>query len=432
MSDFTRDLLVRGIASAKVGERKEAQYYLEWLMRLDPPLEEQMEAWYWLSEVVEPIHQKRLYIEEILSRNPGDARARKKLAILDGKLKTSEIIDPDKITTSDSQKSLSPIDAQRFTCPNCGGKMTFSPDGQSLTCEYCESRQFLKSAQTDPAHVSEDNFIITLAKAKGHLVPTQAHSFRCQGCGSEFLLHAGEITFICPYCDSDYVIQNPPACETILPNGLLPFRLTNVEVRNIIKGWFLEQIPDQKIKISRIKAYYIPIWTFDIGGQITWKCEIYQQRKWVKISGQKVILHNDLLELAGKNFPLELHPILNTFPLSNLVPYDPRYFANWVAENFQVSVGDASLQARKKAYEIEKNLILENYSTPVRNILPDSSSILVDAYKLIYLPIWSTSYLFKNQPYRIAVNGFSGEILGEKPNRNNSNLFEKLFDRNES
>ena len=53
MSDGARDLLVRGIAAAKAGERAEARHYLEWALRQQPSSDEQLEAWLWLSDVSE-------------------------------------------------------------------------------------------------------------------------------------------------------------------------------------------------------------------------------------------------------------------------------------------------------------------------------------------------------------------------------------------
>jgi Tfp pilus assembly protein PilF len=44
MSDGARDLLVRGIAAAKAGERDEARHYLEWALRQEPSSDEQIEA----------------------------------------------------------------------------------------------------------------------------------------------------------------------------------------------------------------------------------------------------------------------------------------------------------------------------------------------------------------------------------------------------
>src|SRR5512146_408042 len=97
MPSATYDLLIRGRAAAKSKEAREARSNLERLLRLDPPLDERLEALYWLSEVSEDPKEKRAYLEEILANNLGDVRARRKLSILDGKIKPDEIVDPDRV-----------------------------------------------------------------------------------------------------------------------------------------------------------------------------------------------------------------------------------------------------------------------------------------------------------------------------------------------
>lgn len=61
MSDGARDLLVRGIAAAKTGDRAEARHWLE----------------------------------EVLANDPHNPRALRRLALVDGRLQRGDLIDPD-------------------------------------------------------------------------------------------------------------------------------------------------------------------------------------------------------------------------------------------------------------------------------------------------------------------------------------------------
>jgi len=47
VADFAHDVLVQGVAAACAGDRAEARFYLEWVLRSEPDLEQQTEAWYW-------------------------------------------------------------------------------------------------------------------------------------------------------------------------------------------------------------------------------------------------------------------------------------------------------------------------------------------------------------------------------------------------
>jgi hypothetical protein len=74
-----RDLLVRGITAAKAKEAGEARFFLKWLLRLDPPAEERIEALYWLSEICTDPAEQRGYLEDILANDQGEPRARRNL-----------------------------------------------------------------------------------------------------------------------------------------------------------------------------------------------------------------------------------------------------------------------------------------------------------------------------------------------------------------
>jgi hypothetical protein len=98
MSESAHDLLVRGIAALKAKEMREASFYLDRVLTNEPDLQQSIEAWLGLCEIsTDPVEQRNL-LESVLSNDPTEGRARRKLAILDGKLKPDEIIDPDHLT----------------------------------------------------------------------------------------------------------------------------------------------------------------------------------------------------------------------------------------------------------------------------------------------------------------------------------------------
>jgi len=184
MDESYRDLIVRGIAAAKVNDKKEARFYLEWVLRLEPPIEQRVDAWFWLSEVSDDPQQKRNFLEEVLCYQPGHQPARRSLAILDGRLDPSEIIDPVHLP-AEGDAGHQPLHPQRYDCPHCGGRMVFQPDGRSLICEYCNGRRAI--ANPVKQEKSQD-FTVAMATVRGHKIPVNTHSFECKACGAIFLL----------------------------------------------------------------------------------------------------------------------------------------------------------------------------------------------------------------------------------------------------
>lgn len=140
MSDGVHDLLVRGIAASKADEKTEARKYLEWALRLDPTCEQSIQAWYWLSEISDDPSEKRYYLEMILIADQNYQPARRSLAILEGRLHPEEVVNPDHLPAPQVQGQQE-ANAWRIVCPQCGGRLTYTPDGRSLWCEFCEARQ---------------------------------------------------------------------------------------------------------------------------------------------------------------------------------------------------------------------------------------------------------------------------------------------------
>jgi hypothetical protein len=134
-SDYAKELLRSGIIDAKTGSKDTARRYLDRAIYMAGSHDVLAEAWFWMSEVVDDPAEKRKALENCLSHDLHHTRARRSLAILDGKLKADEVINPDKLPAAPD--GLRDAQADRFMCPKCGGRMAFSPDGATLVCDYC-------------------------------------------------------------------------------------------------------------------------------------------------------------------------------------------------------------------------------------------------------------------------------------------------------
>jgi uncharacterized CHY-type Zn-finger protein len=414
MTDTTRDLLVRGIAAAKSGDQKEARFYLEWLLRLEPGMEERKEAWYWMSKISTDKAEKRKYLEEILVNDLWDSRARRDLAVLDGKLKESDIIDPNRLVANAASEQAGAAD--RFTCPQCGGRMTFTPSGQNLTCEYCASNLRLTLTKEVPVEADGADFIIGLATARGHLKPATVHTITCKGCGASLILPAQQLTQNCPYCQSSYVLAQTATTETITPDALIPFRVNEAQAKLALRGWFAQQKFEERPRVARGQGIYFPVWLFNMGGQITLRYELQTDRDtWVGIQDARVVQQQDILVPAIQRFSEALQAVFQSYDLSALTPYEEFYLADWLAETYQVSMSDASLDARQKAFSEEKERTILTIEGRFRDVRFSSAGMLVESYQFILLPVWVTTYQIAGKSYSILINGANGKVYAESP-----------------
>src|SRR5262245_58124408 len=96
-SDYGKELLRSGIIDVKAGNRESARRYFDRAVYISNDHDVLAEAWFWMSQVLEDATEKRKALENCLANDLRHARARRALAVLDGKLKADEIVDPDKI-----------------------------------------------------------------------------------------------------------------------------------------------------------------------------------------------------------------------------------------------------------------------------------------------------------------------------------------------
>lgn len=428
MSDSTRDLLIRGIAAAKAKSNDEARFYLEWVTRSpDAERDELIDAFRYLAQVSDDPKTKRDYLEQAIAYNPGDPEARRALALLNGELKPDEIIDPDKFAQPVAPASPMPVQARRFVCAQCGGKMNFSPDGNSLTCAYCGREQSLLSALDDGTAIQEQDFVIALATAKGHLKPTTMRSIKCQGCGASFVLTPQTISKNCPYCESAYVIEQAETRELIEPEAVVPFRITQAQALNAELDWFRKAGLHLRAQPAPPAGVYLPAWTFDVGGEIDWNCMVYRNKEWVPKSGNRATYANDVIVPASHRLTKSLAQEIRQMPLDALAPYAPGFLADFPAETYEISVGDASLVARSEVFAREKRnaeiQVLEQY----RDLRVNSAGLMIESYKLILVPMWVTHYRMEGKQYGIVVNGHTGNLCADKPQTGIGGWFANLL-----
>ncbi len=437
-------LLAQGIAAAKAGRRGEARSLLEQVTRANAPAPLKIQAWLWLTETHDDVDQKRRCLEAVLALDASNAAARKGLQLLSRRLEAPApaMAEPQLQPTAPAQPAA--VTARRFVCPQCGGRMAFAAGTSALRCDYCGHQESLVEALRSGVEVTEQDFLVTMATAKGHTRPTGMRSFKCQGCGANFLVPQETLSLTCAYCGSAHAVELPTR-ELIPPEGIIPFVLTQDEAQTAFREWLKKRKLREEAQTTALQGLYLPVWTFDIGGEVRWQCEVTQRRSGLAgaigaaavsptaglmelggaLSNQSVrkgevpVFYNDLLVTASHTLPADLVAELDNFEGAIIVPYEERYLANWPAEVYQVTVSDASIVARQKAVALARRSIgiqIEvSVSGEVQNLHWSSAGMVVESYKLILVPLWLARYRFRDALYTVVINGQRGSVRGQEP-----------------
>jgi DNA-directed RNA polymerase subunit RPC12/RpoP len=429
--DYSKDLLRDGIIEAKSGNKAAARRILDRAIYLSSDHEAIAEGWYWMSQVVDERTEKRKALENCLSNNLQHTRARRALAIIDGKLKPDEIVDANALPLAPER--LRQADAQRFMCPKCGGRMSFSPDGESLVCDYCSRNQTLEANQNG---ANEKDFIVAMATARGHDKPLAEQAVHCQGCGAEFILPPDQLSAVCVYCGSPHVVNLEKSKDLIAPDGIIPHAFDQKQAAQILINWVEQNKIKPEKKVDLPRGLYLPLWTFDLGGSIDYVGEIVEeddinlgrrQRKIVRVKDTYPLLINDLPIPASRKSSAPFMRLISTFDLKAIKAYDPRYLSNWPAELYDISMADASLDARSRTVARIKREMISRLN--LTNLISASSAkMTVDAFRLNLLPVWLTEIWKDGRSHLVLFNGQNGKAQSDITSKPFSGLMEWLSD----
>jgi predicted RNA-binding Zn-ribbon protein involved in translation (DUF1610 family) len=445
MSDnLASDWLLHGIAAARAHEKEEARSLLERaLIELDVMSEAYGEndtnaredAWYWLSTVSDDPKQKREYLENVLASNPGYPEARRDLAILEGRLKPDQIVNPERAAgpvLSDTRPDSSEV--RRYVCPQCGGKLTFSVARHALACEYCG---FLV-AEADAGAVVGHDFTAAIYTASAHRweLPVQ-RVLACQSCGAHVVVPPANVTSTCPFCGSAHIVAANASADLIEPGGVIPFQIDQDTAIQRVRDWLATQhLNKDDLKhaaFARPRPVYYPFWSFNMGGELRWQGLVEEitttsagrmTTVWLQRDGSELVMDDNLLVPASHTLPNDLTTALAAhdprgvakvpgYRLDALLPYSDSYLADWPAELYQISLADASLAAHQRAFESAREHMRQ--SVAVRDPSFDSTGIIINTYKLVLLPVWLCELKYKDKPYPLAINGQSGAVHGRLP-----------------
>ena len=420
-SDYGKELLRSGIIDAKTGNKESARRFLDRAVYMSNDHDVLAEAWYWMSEVIDDKAEKRKALENCLAHDLQHARARKSLAILEGKLKAEEIINPDKLPLA--HEGLHAANAERFMCPKCGGRMSFAPDGQSLLCEYCSRNQKFSVAQ--PGSANEKDFIIAMATARGHGRPLDQQVFHCEGCGCEFILPPNQLSSTCVYCGSPHVVNWESEEQLLAPDGIIPHAFDQNRAINILVEWVKSNDIEPERQVDLPRGVYLPLWTFDLGGELGYVGETIddseiplgrRQQKMIRVKDSYPVQINDIPIPASRKLSSVFLKLIPTFELRGVKPYDARYLANWPAEVYDIPMAEASLDARSQSLAHYKR-DLPNLLAPLQLISTTSAKMTVESFRLNLLPVWMTELPFGGREHLVLINGQNGTVASDLPEK---------------
>jgi len=382
------------------------------------------DAWLWLSATTDDPAEQRKYLEWAIAAEPGNAQARRGLALLTGQLNEEELLPAgqDVAPRRPSEPEVAEL-RRSFDCPQCGGRLRFEPEIVDLRCAHCGFVETVEEvALEDGAHPLD----FTLPTARGHRWAEAERLFTCRQCGAATSLPVGAQSTDCPFCGNAALVRAPEEAELIAPHGLLPMALDAAHAHRAAKewlgsGWLAPENLTQLVRGKHLRPAYVPFWVFEAVLTVKWRAEVAEgdgrNRRQAWRTGERTLFFTDRLVPGLRALPADLLKQLPKFDLKKLLVFRPEYLADWPAAAYDLSLADASLNAREAMVQ-EATRELRHKAVPgheVRNLEVATATFSGELYKLVLLPLWIGSYQYGNRLYRVLINGQTGAVAGERP-----------------
>ncbi len=421
----------QGVAAARSGDRNRARQAFARILNANPdrvPKTLLIHTWLWLSGLTEKPEERRRCLEAVLRLDPEHALARRGLELLEATRETAEPeIEAEEATAGQEQAQgsiLAQLKARRIVCPQCGGSMTAY--GLKARCDYCGYQSPILEALSEGSVAEEQDFVVALATAKGHRIPTGMGVLRCQACGAQYLLMAHQMALKCAYCGSPHVVE-AGQMALIPPHGVVPMEVTPEQAELMVREWLQAHALHESLYVQSLSGAFLPLWTFDVGGELVWKCTVVRrENRYATIrydlSGEYPLLEDDILVPASHTLPRAFQAVFKTFDTNASKPFVPELVAGWPVEVYSVSVSDASIAARssvwkRRSSDIRRLIEKQAAGGAITNLNISSMRMGINSYKLVLVPLWIARF----QPTQTAdpdlrvthlvIQGQTGEVF---------------------
>jgi predicted RNA-binding Zn-ribbon protein involved in translation (DUF1610 family) len=322
-----------------------------------------------------------------------------------------------------------------FKCPQCGADTAYSAADGGLTCSHCGYYEAPKKEAVGK-QASEFEFTVQTLERSAQGWGEQRKEMACQSCGAQTSIPVDELSYTCPFCGSNKVIQRQAPQDVLRPRFLVPFKLETSACQPIARdflgsSWMTPSKLRQISKIGGFTGIYLPFWTFDSVTTADWKAEVGHQETrryfedgewktrtvtvWRWESGRARLNIDDLIVPGTARLSKLLLERILDFKLSALAPYEPKYLAGLQAQSYDVPLEKAWDEGRRQMREHTRQACLSQASTSQVRNFNMSLDFADESWRYVLLPVYLANYTYSGKPYQVMINGQTGAVSGQRP-----------------
>ena len=330
---------------------------------------------------------------------------------------------------------------EKYPCAACGAQAEWNPAKRELVCPFCGT--------VTPFSVDPDGAVVELDLVKAlRELPDEARgwleerrSVQCQSCKAVSVFDPERVGQNCDFCGSPALIPYEEIKAPIRPQSLLPFKISEGDVREQIRRWYAGKwlAPNSlrtRALVDRVHGVYIPYWTFDAQVVCPWRAEAghyyyttenYRDNKgnrqtrqvrhvrWEPASGEVRHFFDDDPVPGTHGVSPHLLQQVEPFPTGELVPYGTAYLSGFVVEHYQIVLVEAAQNSEAQMTRKLHDMCAQQVPGDTYRNLEMQPVFSGRTFKHILVPIWLLTYQYANRPWQVVVNGYTGRMAGEYP-----------------
>ncbi|SFV71569.1 Primosomal protein N' (replication factor Y)-superfamily II helicase [hydrothermal vent metagenome] len=326
-----------------------------------------------------------------------------------------------------------------FTCKNCGGPLRFSPIYNSLSCDFCDTKESIEKSYQE---IKEYSFKEALTLLKKHHKEKIKKETTCNKCSATFTIAPYSISTNCPYCGTPVITKFVKEIES---KSLLPFQVSQKKAQEFFKKWIgsLWFAPSKLKKFIsgeyKLKGYYLPYWTYDSQTYTQYSGErgdIYyvdvertvmvngrEERQivresriaWTPVSGAVDNSFDDITVGASKTISHTILDNLEPWYTKILIPFNAKYLSGFDSEEYTIGLENGFEFAKVKMNRVISQTIRSKIGGDQQRINHMNTKYSNTTYKNVLFPVWTAEFKWNNKTYNYAINGQTGKVTGERP-----------------
>ena len=306
-------------------------------------------------------------------------------------------------------------------CPSCNAPITYKPKLGKFKCDYCDNEftaDQLKKVEEQPVEevVKDVEYV----------------SYNCPDCGAQIIADETTSATFCLYCGNSSILKNKLSGE-FKPDKIIPFRKEKNDAveafKKLTKGrpFIPKSFIDEK-NIEKITGLYIPFWLYDFkvnGGVMLNATKVkhwttgntnFTQTDFYDVYREGTFGYDMVPSDGSKKFSNDIMNSIEPYDYKDMIDYNPLYLSGFLAERYDVSKDEAFPEARDRVLRsTEEQMMADAVGYSTKTLVTKNLTATSTQTRYALLPVWMVNVKYEDKFYLFAMNGQTGEFIGDIP-----------------